>query len=192
MKTKKILTLLFLLFPLYLIAQNIQDSEKTVQYTMLIEGGISSGSPVSICGEFFFMHGIKVNNKHLYALALGIGGGLIQGYGDANWRSNPFYMPFYFNYRYFFNQQKKTSPFISANLGGLMNYSLNHYYGGFYSSLAVGIQVRKFYIMGGINFTPMISNIKREENIVYWEPVHKTIKQWVFPVGIMLHVGVAF
>jgi hypothetical protein len=194
MNAKKIFFFLWLSLPFALLAQESESSVNIepvspIQYTMLLEGGINTASPVSVGGEFVFMHGLTFQKKHLFALAFGIGGGYIESYQDENWTDRPFYMPFYFTYRYYFRPDKKFTPMVSSALGGLINYSDKQLFGGCYASFCTGFKVRKFYLLGGLNFTSMQSYV---ESYYDCSTYTRTQVQWIFPVGLMLHVGIAF
>jgi hypothetical protein len=214
MNAKIFLLSLCFFLPFALLSQeseSFENAEKTppIQYTLLLEGGINTASPVSVAGEFVFMHGITIHKKHLLALAFGIGGGYIESYKDDEWTNNPFYMPIYFTYRYYFSPDKKFTPMLSSSLGGLVNYQRNSIYGynnyvyaenkwfgGCYASLSAGFRVKKFYLLGGLNFTPMKSNIRQggvypmDYPYPYYGSYYKN--QWIFPVGLTLHIGITF
>jgi hypothetical protein len=195
MNTKIFLLSLCFFLPFALLAQESEFSANAepappIQYTLLIEGGINTASPVSIMGELVFMHGITIQKKHLLALAFGIGGGYIETYKDNEWEGHPAYMPIYLTYRYYFYPDKKFTPMLSSSLGGLINSSRDKWFGGCYASLSAGFKVKKFYLLGGLDFTPLKTNVERYSYDPYYSYSYQP--QWVFPVGLMLHVGITF
>ena len=216
------LTTLFLLASLSLCAQESSDvttsqAEKRIGYALIFGGGITTASPVSICGEFVMMHGISINKQHIIALAGGIAGGNIKQYGK-DVKAEPFYIPIYAHYRYLIKPDKGFTPIITASLGGLFSlpqeepyHSYTDYldplyteYGkGIYSEIAAGFKAGKFFLIGGINFIPMYTTVQQSEeriNGYYYEGEYREYSttvtarrnKWIAPLGLCLKIGLAF
>jgi hypothetical protein len=225
MKVKILSLILLLLASLPLCAQESGDAtasqaEQKIRYALIFEGGLTTASPVSICGEFVMMHGIFINKRHVVALASGIAGGFAKQYGkDVD--ADPFYIPIYAHYRYYVNQNKRFTPIIAASLGGLISLpqEREHYSGpdlyvypaiyteygkGFYSEIAAGFKAGIFFLIGGVNFTPMYTTVLQEKKEIitgydYWgnyveRARYTTVvdNKWIFPLGLCLKIGVSF
>jgi hypothetical protein len=224
MKVKILSLTLLLLASLPLCAQESSDAtasqaEQKIRYALLFEGGLTTASPVSVCGEFVMMHGISINKQHVVALAGGIAGGFANQYGQKV-EADPFYIPIYAHYRYYVNPNKRFTPIIAASLGGLFSLPQEpgYFYGsvyedpsvyteyskGLYSEIAAGFKAGVFFLIGGINFTPMYTPVVewKQKTVgnyypggAYYErPVNYTVtyNKWICPLGLCLKIGVSF
>jgi hypothetical protein len=189
MNVKSFLSSMFLLATLSLCAQNGNDigtsqAKSKIRYALIFEGGLTTASPISVCGEFVTMHGISIKNQHIVALAGGIAGGLTKQYGKEG-KADLFYIPIYAHYRYYVNPNKGFSPIVTASLGGLislpkeqpfhigMEYDetdesvFTEYGKGIYSEIAAGFKAGSFFLIGGITFTPMYTTVVQPEERNY-------------------------
>jgi len=207
MKSKTCFTIMILLLMTVLRAQEKSEvvslqAEPQINYVLIFEGGFTTASPVSICGEFVTMQGISIHKQHFIALASGIAGGFVKQYGNSEDRAYPFYIPIYAHYRYHLKPEKTFSPIIAASLGGVITYnqrmqttsSQNSLRGGFYSAIAAGFKAGKFFLLGGINFTPMCTteiNYRTSTDPWGYPSTSESYSyQWIYPIGICLKLGI--
>jgi len=183
------------------VAYAQENGNENMTYSNITEFGFRAVSPRGIAFDATTVNGFAINKQHLLGIGIGIGGSfqyndfidIDNGYGNYSYSYSvpgAAYMPIYFNYRCYFNPQKKFSPHVNVSLGGLMTQDG---YGG-YSSITAGFRAGRFSFASGFSFMPMWRSIEVESFSYYYpyNPSFQTIEKWYFPFGFTLKVGFSF
>jgi len=184
MKEKLIFSLFLFFISVALFAQN-EEIKTKISYSSITDFGFMTASPRGFSFEATTTHGFSLDKKHHFGIGIGIG--LNQ---NGKYSSSPIvYMPFFANYRVYFNPDKNFSPHFNLALGGFML----RVGGGAYSSASIGFKVGKFTLSQGLSFFALRKEeVWREYNYPYYGYKEKREMRWYFPVGLTFKWGFAF
>ena len=188
MKAKAIAFSAFLLVSVSLFSQE-NETEETIKYSNITEGGMFTASPRSIGFEAVTVNGFSINQQH--CLGLGIGFGYVFGFSSDSYFL--LHMPVFVNYRLYLKPDKAFSPHINVALGGSMASDLSEGDGfGIYSSITAGFKAYKFSFASGLSFMA----IKGEREVGYYNDAGwwatTSTPTWYYPFGVTVKCGFTF
>ena len=180
---KTIIVTVFLFTSFSLSAQE-KDTKENFAYSNITEIGCFTSTHEYVSIEATTVNGFSIDKKHHFGIGLGIGKGDV-----VSFNFSPLYVPMFFNYRIYFNPEKKRSPHVNVSMGGLLVEDG----GGMYSALTIGIKAGRFSFSSGLSFMAIYQKeYYLDYERYYTVPFTGKTKGWYFPFGITLKYGFTF